>query len=297
MIEITDAAVERVLKALLLSNKRISMTLELRLRRNADIASKDSDDYDLICSFDQYDGQTGMSGLLTMIEQVESELGLIRRDVSAQESTLLRAKLHVLDLWRSLSKRRITKMMKPPKRSLKSRRMSGEKRRGDARSRKSIERVAEPTPAPATREEAVKIAARLFTLGHICSDVSLPLKIAAAWLHLADVAAFADRVEKCARALVGLFDEYMGAHADAMERALRDTRLITEADIQSARKQIGRLARIADGSIGLDIGPRYLPAEFRPEGFVEEPYRGPAEFIDERGDDGEDDKGGEDDEL
>jgi len=65
---------------------------------------------------------------------------------------------------------------------------------GDARNRKAIERVIPPTSAPAAREEAVRIAARLYTLGGVCSDLALPLKISASWLPLAEVGAFSDRV-------------------------------------------------------------------------------------------------------
>ncbi len=94
------------------------------------------------------------------------------------------------------------------------------------------------------------------------------------------------------RGLVGLFDEYLAACPDAMkERGLRSTGDITRCDLGAARKEIGRLSRIADGSIGLDIRPCYLPPEFRPEGFVEKPYGAPpeGEIVDENehGGDGE----------
>jgi hypothetical protein len=167
-------------------------------------------------------------------------------------------------------------------------------RAGRARNLRGAERVIQPTSAPATREEAVKIAARLYTLGCACSELSLPLNIAASWLPLADVAAFADRAEECVRGLLGLFDEYLAVCPEAMkERGLRSTGDITRFDLEGARKQIGRLSRIADGSIGLDIGPHYLPPECRPAGFVEKPYGGPpeGEIVDEN------EHGGEGDEL
>lgn len=165
-----------------------------------------------------------------------------------------------------------------------------EKRRaGDARNQRGAERVVQTTPVPATREEVLRIAARLYVLGGACSWLSLPLKVTTAWMPLADVAAFADQAEEHVRGLLGLFDEYLAAHPDAMERGLPSTRQITGFELQDARKEIGRLAKIAGGEADLDISPEYLPPEFRPEGFGERPYGDEADEPHERGDEGEDD--------
>lgn len=136
------------------------------------------------------------------------------------------------------------------------------------------------TAGPATREQAVKIAARLLTLERVCSCLTLPLGIAAAWLPLSDLAAFADRAEEHIRGLVDLFDQAIAAHPHALqERGAASTGFITTGELDAAKQQIARLARIANGSIGLDIGPLYLPPECRPEGFVENwpPLRDPHE--------------------
>jgi len=148
------------------------------------------------------------------------------------------------------------------------------------RDRFASDKSVPPTSAPATREETVKIGARLFTLGLACSDLSLPLQVAAAWLPLSEIATFADRAEEHIRALINLFDETLAAHPSALqERGAASTGFITRGDLNGAKKQIARLARIANGSIGLDIGPLYLPPECRPEGFVENwpPLRDPHE--------------------
>lgn len=147
--------------------------------------------------------------------------------------------------------------------------------------------------APATREQIVKIAARLLTLDRACSCLTLPLGIAAAWLPLSDLAAFADRAEEHIRGLVDLFDQAIAAHPHALqERGTASTGFTTTGDLDDAKKHIARLARIANGSIGLDIGPLYLPPECRPEGFVENwpPLRDPHEA----GPDPEDAGGGSD---
>jgi hypothetical protein len=115
-----------------------------------------------------------------------------------------------------------------------------------------------------TREEVVKVAARLFVLGGACSCLSLPLKLAASWLPPGDAAAFADRAEEHVRALLGLYDEYLAAAPGALERCGGDrTDQVIELEIADVRKEISRLAKIADGSADLDIGPNYLPPEFR----------------------------------
>jgi len=117
---------------------------------------------------------------------------------------------------------------------------------------------------PVTREEAIKIAARLFVVGGACSCLALPLKLAAAWLPVADVAVFADRAEEHVRALLALYDEYLASNPGALGRCSGDrTDETIEFELADARKEIGRLARIADGSAVLDIGPNYLPPEFR----------------------------------
>ena len=145
--------------------------------------------------------------------------------------------------------------------------------RAKQQSRRGVASIAPtPTPAPATREEAVKIAARLITLSRACSDLTLPLEIAAAWLPLADLAAFADRAEEHVRGLLALLDAYLAAHPGALkERGLKSSGFITSGELDAARKELARLSRIADGSIGLNIGPNYLPPECRPSGYVEKP--------------------------
>ena len=125
-----------------------------------------------------------------------------------------------------------------------------------------------PAPARTTREEVEKIAARLIVLGRGLACLDLPLTVAGAWLPLSDAAAFADRAEEHVRGLLNLFDEYLATHPDALAtRGLpRNTVLTTELELEGARKHIAKLDRVAAGTIELEIGPHYLPPEFRPEG-------------------------------
>lgn len=150
------------------------------------------------------------------------------------------------------------------------------------------------TAAPATREAALRIAARLFTVGQACSDLSLPLAVSAGWLPLAGLGFFADRAEEYVRALVELYRKSLAANPGALKRCAGDRRDIT-MDIAAAEKKLGRLAKIADGSALLDIGRSYIPPEFRlstDRGFMESLLDDP-DF--DSGDDADDPGSGSDD--
>ncbi len=106
----------------------------------------------------------------------------------------------------------------------------------------------------AREQDKTRLAALVY-LSRTLNDLTLPIQIAEEWIRPADLPGFVEQVEKRARALAGLIDDYLKKHSVVLEQDDdRGTAWILKCQLDGVHKNLNFLNRIGRGGAKKDAG-------------------------------------------